>query len=296
VGEHRKLPLGLHREDSWGQERLQGPPAAHPPGSAQLCQLCQASYLHGVCLQSFSAQETGRPACVTLAPASLHTLVFVSFFQQVTGPCSFPRTQHHQLGICLPGPASGSAAAARLPSAELAVSTRRSHLTPARRMLRAVQSPQNDNSVAPPPLTTTAAHSPPEKAKPKACNSQGRPFSSTVGCRGKPELSKSCQLGQPLCKVKTECTSTLFRQSVSQHLAQRHTIRMLMLQMRSCACLTLITHGDPSGLTRTSWGNSELGHKTCQVQASQANSLIAQFSVLDGVCPPRLVRVCQPWQ
>lgn len=152
------------REDSWGQERLQGPPAAHPPGSARLC---QASYLHGVCLQPFSAQETGRPACVTLAPASLRTLVLVSFFQQVTGPCSFPRTQHHQLGICLPGPASDSAAAVRLPSA------------PARRMLRAVQSSEN-NSVAPPPLTTTAAYSPPEKAKPKACNPQGSPFSSTV--------------------------------------------------------------------------------------------------------------------
>lgn len=86
VGEHRKLLHGLHREDSWGQERRQGPPATHPPGSAQLC---QASYLHEVCPQPFSAQETGRPACVTLALSQ----------PPYPCPCFFPPTSHSFLQL-----------------------------------------------------------------------------------------------------------------------------------------------------------------------------------------------------
>lgn len=142
------------------------------------CQLCQASYLYRICPQPFSAHEPGPPAprVSPLPSASLRTLVLcLSFFLSSNKsfvPASSPRAQYHQPGTSLPGPASGSATAALLPSAELAVSTRSSHLTPARRMLKAVQSQQHNDSVAPPPLTTTAAaaHSPPEKAKPKACN------------------------------------------------------------------------------------------------------------------------------
>lgn len=71
---------------------------------------------------------------------------------------------------------------------------------------------------------------------------------------------------------------------------------MLMLEMRSCACLTLIMHGDPNGLTRTSWGNSELGHRTC-TSTSLTNFLKDRLSVLDQVCLLAfLVRVCQTLQ
>lgn len=62
--------------------------------------------------------------------------------------------------------------------------------------------PAEDNSVAPPPLTTTTAHSPPEKAKPKASTPRGSPFFSTVECRGKPGLSRPYQLEKPLCMVQ----------------------------------------------------------------------------------------------
>lgn len=61
--------------------------------------------------------------------------------------------------------------------------------------------PAEDNSVAPPPLTTAAAHSPPEKAKPKACTPWGSPFFSTVEYRGKPGLSRPHQLEKLLCTV-----------------------------------------------------------------------------------------------
>lgn len=72
-------------------------------------------------------------------------------------------------------------------------------------------SPRHNGSVVPPPVTTTtttAAHSPPEKAKPEACNSLEALFSSPVGYRGKPGLSRSYQLGEPLSTVQIEYTNS----------------------------------------------------------------------------------------
>lgn len=144
VGERRKLLLGLHREDILGQERLQGLPAAHPSGSAQLCSSARLPTCTGsVPSPSQRRRLDGLPVSPLPQPTSVLLSLFLSS-NKVTCPCSSPRVQHHQPGISLPGPASGSATAtaAELPSAELAVSTRSSHLTPARRMLRAVRSPQ----------------------------------------------------------------------------------------------------------------------------------------------------------
>lgn len=91
VGEHRRLPRGPHREDSWGLKMVLGsrgtagtsssPPIWLSTAPASSCQLCQASYLHRVCPQPLSAHEPGPPALrVSPSPsASLHMLVLFSF-------------------------------------------------------------------------------------------------------------------------------------------------------------------------------------------------------------------------
>lgn len=142
----------------------------------------------------------GLPVSPLPEPATILLSLFLSSNKSLVPAAPQEHSITCRASACLEQLQGVSAAAAGLPSAELAVSTRSSYLTPARRMLSAVQSPQN--SVAPPPLTTAAARSPPEKAKPKACNPWGSPFSSTVECRGKPGLSRSCQLGHPLCTVQ----------------------------------------------------------------------------------------------
>lgn len=154
--------------------------------------------------------------------------------------------------------------------------------------------PAEDNSVAPPPLTTAAAHSPPEKAKPKACTPWGSPFFSTVECRGKPGLSRPYQLEKPLCtvwRVHQWCFTALGSET---HIKDAYATDEVM-------CLPYYHHAWKTPMASQdipfhafSWGNSELGHG---MYTSLTHSLIAQFPVLDEVCPPRLaflVKVCQP--
>lgn len=127
-------------------------------------------------------------------------------------------------------------------------------------------SPRHNGSVVPPPVTTTtaAAHSPPEKAKPKACSSLEALFSSTVGYRGKPGLSRSYQLGEPLSTVQREYTTVLHStESLLLHLAQRHNKGAHSTDV--VMCLLSPCRRNTNGLTRMSLPCIILGQLRAEV-------------------------------
>lgn len=79
----------------------------------------------------------------------------------------------------------------------------------------------------------------PREGKTKSMQPPGKPF--LLHCRTK----RKTRTVQALSARK----APLHGPESAPMVTQRHTIRMPMLPMRSCACLTIIMHEDPNGLT-----------------------------------------------